>query len=505
MYLYRDNYVKLIFTFLLFTCCLLIFHGCGEKIDTLISFADESYCANKMNEVWHKAYGEGNENNPYLICTARQLQNIGNSSEDWGHSYKLMGDIDLSEYNQDNFTIIGNSTTNFTGTFDGNGYTISNFSYTYAAYNLGFIGYLAGSSAYVKNLSLKNVNLNGTWNVGAVIGYLSEGTVTNCSSSGSIIGESYIGGLIGAAFTNSTVDSSYSSVTVSVKDTHVYGGGLIGALDSSTVSSSYATGSVSPYSGSIYTIGGLIGRANTSSNISNSYASGTISGYQTIGGLIGEVLNSSSISNSYATGTITGYQFLGGLVGRISSSSTISTSYATGSITASPSTSSSDVGGLVGRLETSSTVSDSYASGNVEGEHYIGGLIGLIEAVLATTVSRSYSTGSVTGLGPSPDSIGGLIGFVNQATCNDSFSTGSVSSSVAATNSGRLFGQYTAGSNNCYFHSSSTCEADTSCTLSIGTAEPDLSDFYSQGNPPLSSWNFTSIWYERSNTFPSLR
>jgi hypothetical protein len=53
---------------------------------------------------------------------------LSSNSGDWDKHFKLMSDIDLGAYTGTQFNIIG-SIQSFTGTFDGNGHTISNFTY----------------------------------------------------------------------------------------------------------------------------------------------------------------------------------------------------------------------------------------------------------------------------------------------------------------------------------------------------------------------------------------
>ena len=55
------------------------------------------------------------------------------------------------------------------------------------------------------------------------------------------------------------------------------------------------------------------------------------------------------------------------------------------------------VGGLVGtHWYDGSVISNSYATGNVTGEHFVGGLVGL---VWGGHIRTSYATGDVTGHG----------------------------------------------------------------------------------------------------------
>ncbi|GAI76806.1 unnamed protein product, partial [marine sediment metagenome] len=72
--------------------------------------------------------GTGEPNDPYQIAGANDMNEIGTHTEDWGSHFLLVNDINLAEYTGTEFNIIGpNAITPFTGVFDGNGHTISNF------------------------------------------------------------------------------------------------------------------------------------------------------------------------------------------------------------------------------------------------------------------------------------------------------------------------------------------------------------------------------------------
>ena len=94
----------------------------------------------------------------------------------------------------------------------------------------------------------------------------------------------------------------------------------------------------------------------------------------------------------------------------------MSNSYATGSVSGNNNT-----GGLVG--SASGTVSNSYATGSVSGTwNSIGGLVGQLNN---GTVSKCYATGNVISTGDY--NTGGLVGVaLNSFTINDSFATGEV-------------------------------------------------------------------------------
>jgi len=73
--------------------------------------------------------GMGEPNDPYRIATAEDLNDIGNHEEDWDKHFILVNDVNLAQYTGTQLKIIGNSTTMFTGVFDGNDHKISHAKY----------------------------------------------------------------------------------------------------------------------------------------------------------------------------------------------------------------------------------------------------------------------------------------------------------------------------------------------------------------------------------------
>ncbi|MDD7293016.1 MAG: hypothetical protein PUG83_05865, partial [Clostridiaceae bacterium] len=131
--------------------------------------------------------------------------------------YILMADIDMTndvaaggDYdNGYGWAPIGeNGSTPFSGTFDGNGHTITGLRcYNTKTTYVGLFGYVTGE---VKNLTIANATLinnnNSEKYIGAVTGYISKGKIsnvkvedlvlsTNSSTSGSYYG--YYGGIAG--------------------------------------------------------------------------------------------------------------------------------------------------------------------------------------------------------------------------------------------------------------------------------------------------------------------
>jgi len=224
--------------------------------------------------------GSGDANDPYQIHNAQQMQAIGADPNYWGGHFKLMKDIDLSDYTGTSFNIIGNDVNAFTGVFDGDGHTISNLTYDSNGLNyIGLFGYIDDPNAEIKNLGLiePDVNTADSGAVGCLIGRMDDGTVKNCYvEGGSVSGDSSVGGLAGES--RSSISGCYSTCSV--------------------------TGE--------FRVGGLAG-ANLGS-VSNSYSMGTVIGDERVGGLVGEHYRG-SITSSYSAGSVTGVIDTGGLVG----------------------------------------------------------------------------------------------------------------------------------------------------------------------------------------------
>ena len=159
-------------------------------------------------------------------------------------------------------------------------------------------------------------------------------------------------------------------------------------------------------------------------------SSGTLVGYLDVDGIV---------SYSRASGSVTGEGLLGGLVGvsrgLITDSSAGVTVSGSGTSAGGVGT-GADVGGLLGKND-GGTVTNSHATGSVTStSDYVGGLVGrsLPDSVLAGgVISASSSTGAVTG----DDSVGGLVGLLESAKIEESYSSSVV---VATGTAGGLVG-----------------------------------------------------------------
>ena len=269
---------------------------------------------------------------------------------------------------------IGTQDNAYTGTFDGQGYEISDlFINRPSEADVGLFG-VVDERGIIRNVGVMNADVTGEWLAGSLVG-LSFGTVSNCYCSGSVSGNDQVGALVG--HNDGTVSNSYSTGSVSGNDLV---GGLVGSsID--TVSNSHSSGTVIGES----RVGGLVGGIN--GIVTNSYSSASTIGDRQIGGLVGYA-NEATISNCQSTGSATGDSYVGGLVGW--NRDTVRNCYSLASVTGEWL-----VGGLVGHNR--GTVSNSYSSGVVSGSEDVGGLVGRnYEAIVSNSFWDIQTSGQTT-------------------------------------------------------------------------------------------------------------
>ena len=226
---------------------------------------------------------------------------------------------------------IGDDSSPFNTTFEGNRRTISNlYINTTTLVRVGLFGSL-GSGVQIRNLGLEGGSVSSTARFARV---------------GSLAGESNA----------STIRACYAKVDVEGTGAGPQVGGLVGRNSEGILIANYSTGDVT--GGDYASVGGLIGFSSGKRIISACYATGDVTGgdYASVSGLMGFNYNGTT-SACYSTGSARGgtEAKVGGLVGR-NFSGTISACYATGDISGG---NDAVVGGLVGQ-DISGTISNSY-------------------------------------------------------------------------------------------------------------------------------------------------
>ena len=344
------------------------------------------------------------EDGVYLIGNASQLLWFASkvNSGETGISGKLTANIDLTSV--ESWTPMGSQKQPFTGSFDGDGHSITGMSITFdsddksiGAPYLGLFGYVKGTAD--KKAEIKNLTLTGKLNI-----------TENYRNS-----YAYSGGLVGGAeyvsFTDVTVDVAVTAKQGTAPYAWSYIGGFAGTVKNADFLRCVNNGTVT--SDGDY-VSGFVPKSETTTYTACAN-NGAITGRTKIGGLGAEV-KSTKVVDSCNTGAIgliaygAGKQAIGGLFAEIRYGSSITRSYNSGAVTGD-----CYVGGLVGTLSSSSDstngvnyIVDCYNSGAITGhsdKNYcgIGGLVGNLDAGMRSYsqsyIHNCYNTGTVTDLG----------------------------------------------------------------------------------------------------------
>ena len=303
-------------------------------------------------------------------------------------SYTLDTDDDVDAY-FDVGTItggwvpIGDTTTPFTGVFEGNGFAISNLLTVRDLAAVGLFGAI-DTPAIVRNVHL----------VANLAKSTSSSTVV--SSVGGLVGRQQ-GGAIIASSASGAAEPGTGVVNNNANDV----GGLVGQMSGGHIVGSRATGPVRGLH-QADRAGGLVGLMQADSTITASFATGAVTGggsLDTVGGLVGQMQASGTdipdIRASYATGAVSGdagNDNAGGLVGWMIAG-TITNSYATGAVDGGAGT--DQVGSLAGAQITGSTVTASWGFGAKTG----GETDGVDGSVASGTSTLDLPTGVTTPAG----------------------------------------------------------------------------------------------------------
>lgn len=388
----------------------------------------------------------------HTINTCAELQDIDQNTF---HLDTIMLNQDIDCSGIENFEPLYWDS-DFGGTFDGQGHTISNLTIDYSE-TTGLFGATDGGE--IKNLTLNGGSVNAEYGyAGALVGQIEETNLTNVHSNLSVTSTdgNYVGGLVGyARNSDANLDMIFENVSsTGVVSALEYVGGLIGNLEvdsgkSITIKESYSTGDVNGSSDQSWygNVGGFIGEAG-------------------VGAYDDDLTSSLTIQDSYATGTVTGASNLGGFVGYLGVDSD---GYDNASANAE--------------------IKNSYAAGDVAGvSERVGGFIGVTDSINyetdSTVFSNNFSAGTVTA--PDGADAGGFAGYID-AGDQEVVSTGN-------------------------FYDSSTrenCEGQNGAPLDNceGIDEDQDPGYFinNSTNAPLDTWDFETIWETQSDDYPKLR
>ena len=354
----------------------------------LLSSAAMFLCCVATSFAQFSGSGNGTEDDPYLIFNENQLAQVSNFLNQEGVVFKLMKDIDLTNWIADNnprqgWIPIGVESSPFKGIFEGNNHKIKGLMINRNSTNyVGFFGFVSGAT--IENLTIEGSTIVGATNVGGFVGKITGSVIANCNikltGSDGIKGSSFVGSFAGSSYnTNYSVFNALASVSSSDNT-----GGYIGYVDNGTFTDGIVSGSVV---GSENNTGGLIGHA-TGITLTNILVKSMVSGQDYTGGLMGYCATG-NLSNCKYEGTLTGRQYVGGISGSLEMSTTsFENCFTRGEITAT----GDYAGGLVGVSKGGCIEKMDNCShfGDLKGESYLGGLIGAVLNVSEAPVLHTY-------------------------------------------------------------------------------------------------------------------
>lgn len=245
--------------------------------------------------------GSGTETDPYQISTAEGLKwfrdkvNSAKTKEETKICAVLTEDIDL---NNEPWTPIGigedtrKEDLPYSGTFDGNGHTISGLNVNYGDKNGGLF-------CYVKSATIKNLTVAGSVTYssgdgiayGGIVGYADSSTIENCTNRCTVTGRWYAGGIVGWSADSDIIGcANFGNISSPFRSGGICGI-VIGQVDTygidATIRDCYNVGMVSgKYAG------GITGHSDSSDIdilIANCYNVGSLHGSTNTGEIIGDL------------------------------------------------------------------------------------------------------------------------------------------------------------------------------------------------------------------------
>ena len=433
----------------------------------------------------------GSVNNPYVIRTQAQLERLsaivaGGSAvnsiyhatdypyvkainKSFANAYFVLdGNISMSEQS----VPIGNSSTKFSGTFDGKNHTISNFK-TSGQYS-GLFGYVNG--ARIQNLTVNVTNNAGATSAAGLVGVVNgTTTIRNCTVNGTISGTHQVGGFVGFAQgvyhdntlflpCNLTIEGCTNNATVTTTSQ---------ASDNNRTSSGGFVGYVN--AGATVTIKSYIDENGQTKKSTNNGKISTTSSADNkgVGGFVGYSYGKITLTDcvNEKNATITGKERVGGLVGYIGKADSdsqkemvISGCENKATVTSNSTNDVYGIGGIVGYNSGHKVaITNCINSGAITGTHETAGIIGYSDH---SEISNCTNSGAVSGFA----TVGGIVGKMGGGSIVSCKNTATVKASKARDidGDGNLDGAYLGGIagwiagnvNNCY--NSGTVTTETS-------------------------------------------
>lgn len=379
--------------------------------------------------------GLGTSSDPYIISTAAHLSTLAtnvNGGNAYSSSYfKLTANISSGN------TMIGSySSYPFSGTFDGDGHTITvniSGSTTYVAL------FVYVNNATIKNLTVGGSVTNTSPSTAAIVSMAYNSTILNCTNNANVNGGVNFSGVVCSCNSSTVVKKCVNNGTIGSSCNNWRRGGVVCNCTGSSIIECTNNGAVNGTEG----LGGIAYSAGSSSIIDKCINNGTITGndvpdngfHNGFGGIVGSC-SSTTIRNSYNAGYVhfnangynnsSYYLFLGGIAGMCEDANVY--------------------------IENCYNIGDVRTNNNAG--YYIGGIVGKSENA---KLKNCYNGGKVSNTDGNYQNVGAITGYatINGAIVNCYAWEGSaVNSNYSDTYKLRLYGSYVNGctlSNNEWF------------------------------------------------------
>ena len=215
----------------------------------------------------------------------------------------LVSKSDLTEWKP-----IGARWSSYTGTFDGQGYTISGLYFNNPTSSYAGLFGSIGANGKISNVGVLDSYFQFREFGGGVCG-VNYGTVRDCKNTGSVRGLAAIGGVCGLNEKGGIIENSFNEGTVSGTGDNVQQVGGVCGYNNGTIKSCYNTASVSGQN----SVGGVCG-FNSRGIITNCFNEGTVSGQTFVGGVCGNGCGVTT-TNCFNGGIVSGQSHVSGVCG----------------------------------------------------------------------------------------------------------------------------------------------------------------------------------------------
>ena len=387
--------------------------------------------------------GNGIEGNPYIISTAAHLSelatNVNGGNDYSGKYFKLTANISSGN------TMIGSySSYPFSGTFDGDGHTIT-VSISKESNYVALFPYVY--NATIKNLTVGGSVTNTKPSTAAIVSMAYNSTILNCTNNANVNGGVNFSGVVCSCNSSTVVKKCVNNGTIGSSCNNWRRGGVVCNCTGSSIIECTNNGAVNGTEG----LGGIVYSAGSNSIIDKCVNNGTITGnsvpddgfHNGFGGIVGSC-SYTTIRNSYNAGYVhfdanaynntSYYLFLGGIAGMCEDDNVQHV-----------------------HIENCYNIGDVKTNNNLG--YYIGGIVGKSGNA---SLKNCYNGGKVSNTDGNYQNVGAITGNVTISgeIVNCYAWDGSAVNSYSDTYKLKLYGSYVSGctlSDNVWFtHNSNT-------------------------------------------------